>query len=296
MTTSINLKQWFYDQDETDELLDDKVDKESGKGLSTNDYTTAEKNKLSGVEAQANNYTHPNSHAASMITGLANVATSGSYNDLSNKPTIPTKISELVNDSGFGTSEAGVVTVEQQATAETGYISTYVVKQGGLQVGSKINIPKDFLVKSASVGTSTAANSPQSGFAKGDKYLDFVINTKDSSGTDEHLYVNVKDLVDTYTADETTLTLSNGQFSIKSGIIPQASSTATDIKMNGTQSAGSSSKFAKADHVHPVDTSRAAAVHTHDEYLEFEDLDDIIGLSYNESTGVLSLTFTNPNN
>lgn len=34
-------------------------------------------------------YTHPSSHPASMITGLANVATSGSYNDLSNKPTIP---------------------------------------------------------------------------------------------------------------------------------------------------------------------------------------------------------------
>ena len=31
-----------------------KVDKETGKGLSTNDYTTAEKNKLSGIEAQAN--------------------------------------------------------------------------------------------------------------------------------------------------------------------------------------------------------------------------------------------------
>lgn len=34
------------------------------------------------------------------------------------------------------------------------------------------------------------------------------------------------------------------------------SSTATDIKMDGTQSAGSSSKAAKADHVHPTDTSR----------------------------------------
>ena len=31
-----------------------KVDKETGKGLSTNDYTTAEKNKLSGIEAEAN--------------------------------------------------------------------------------------------------------------------------------------------------------------------------------------------------------------------------------------------------
>ena len=31
-----------------------KVDKENGKGLSTNDYTTTEKNKLSGIEAEAN--------------------------------------------------------------------------------------------------------------------------------------------------------------------------------------------------------------------------------------------------
>lgn len=41
-------------------------------------------------------------HSASDITsGLAKVATSGSYNDLSNKPTIPTKTSELINDRNF---------------------------------------------------------------------------------------------------------------------------------------------------------------------------------------------------
>lgn len=34
-------------------------------------------------------YTHPGSHPASMITGLSEVATSGSYNDLADKPTIP---------------------------------------------------------------------------------------------------------------------------------------------------------------------------------------------------------------
>ena len=36
-----------------------KVDKETGKGLSTNDYTTAEKTKLGGIEAGANNYVLP---------------------------------------------------------------------------------------------------------------------------------------------------------------------------------------------------------------------------------------------
>jgi hypothetical protein len=48
-------------------------------------------------------YTHPSTHPASMITGLSTVATSGSYNDLSNKPTIPTKMSQLTNDSEYAT-------------------------------------------------------------------------------------------------------------------------------------------------------------------------------------------------
>ena len=39
--------------------LGNKVDKVTGKGLSTNDYTTTEKNKLAGIEANANNYTLP---------------------------------------------------------------------------------------------------------------------------------------------------------------------------------------------------------------------------------------------
>lgn len=37
--------------------FDKKVDKEAGKGLSTNDYTTEEKNKLTNIEAQANKTT-----------------------------------------------------------------------------------------------------------------------------------------------------------------------------------------------------------------------------------------------
>ena len=47
--------------------IDKKVDKVAGKGLSTEDFTTAEKQKLAGIAAGANNYTHPASHPASMI-------------------------------------------------------------------------------------------------------------------------------------------------------------------------------------------------------------------------------------
>lgn len=49
--------------------LGNKVDKESGKGLSTNDYTTAEKNKLSGIADNANNYTLPTA-SGSVLGGV----------------------------------------------------------------------------------------------------------------------------------------------------------------------------------------------------------------------------------
>ena len=46
-------------EDRTTSALALKVDKVDGKQLSTNDYTTSEKNKLQGIAANANNYTHP---------------------------------------------------------------------------------------------------------------------------------------------------------------------------------------------------------------------------------------------
>jgi hypothetical protein len=87
--------------------IGNKVDKENGKGLSTNDYTTAEKNKLAGIAEGANKYIHPDTHPASMITGLSKVATSGSYNDLTDKPTIP---------SGGGSGGASFIECETLPT------------------------------------------------------------------------------------------------------------------------------------------------------------------------------------
>lgn len=48
--------------------IDKKVDKVVGKGLSTNDYTSAEKTKLQNIQENANNYVHPTNHPASIIT------------------------------------------------------------------------------------------------------------------------------------------------------------------------------------------------------------------------------------
>ena len=107
--------------------------------------------------------------------------------------------------------------IVKEATPDTGYFATYQLygSVGGstpapITGSSKINIPKDFLVKSGTVDTVTAADKAPGGkfendsnFQIGDKYIDLVINVKDPSQvTDEHLYINVKDLVDVYTGGD----------------------------------------------------------------------------------------------
>lgn len=70
--------------------------------------TTSENPAQNKVITNALNNKAPISHthsASDITSGLASVATSGSYNDLSNKPTIPSKTSDLTNDSGFITSD-----------------------------------------------------------------------------------------------------------------------------------------------------------------------------------------------
>lgn len=68
--------------------LKDKVDKVTGKGLSTEDYTTAEKTKLAGIEAGATNYVHPATHPSTMITGLGTAATKDTGTSAGNVPVL----------------------------------------------------------------------------------------------------------------------------------------------------------------------------------------------------------------
>lgn len=128
--------------------------------------------------------------------------------------------------SGYLTShqslDSKTVTLEKQSSAESGFAATYVIKQGGTALSPKINIPKDYLLKSASmktVGSTATATETANNLTTGDVYLEFVVNTTDSADP-TYLLIPVNDLLDniSYTADNSTLQLSNSnQFSIKDG-------------------------------------------------------------------------------
>lgn len=144
------------------------------------------------------------------------------------------------SDTRFG------VTVEKQASADSGYAATYVVKQNNAQKGVKINIPKDFLVKSASIKTCSTANVPVQGYQVGDKYIDWVINAKDSSATDEHLYLLVSELVDAYTAG-TGLTLSGTTFNHSNSITAQTSNVFKKFKYDAQGHITGTANVVKSD-------------------------------------------------
>ena len=140
-------------------------------------------------------------------------------------------LEDAIDAGGTGS----VVTVEKQSTAESGYAATYVVKQGNAQVGVKINIPKDFLVKSASVETVATADSPYSGAAVGDKYIDFVVNTTDASETAQHIYLPVNELVDVYTAGN-GIDISNAN--VVSAVVDNTSESFLTVGANGLKLSG----------------------------------------------------------
>lgn len=89
--------------------LNGKVDVVSGKGLSTNDYTSAEKQKLSGIASGA------------QVNVIESVKVNGTKLTLSSKAvdvTVPTKTSQLTNDSGYqsATSVESIITAKGYQT------------------------------------------------------------------------------------------------------------------------------------------------------------------------------------
>ena len=118
-------------------ILDKKVDKVEGKQLSTEDYTTTEKQKLAGL----NNYELPTASdtvkggvkvgAGLKMTGDILSATGGGTADAvawQNVVGKPTKLSEFTNDQGF-ISEIPTEYITETELTSKGYQTNAQVKQ-----------------------------------------------------------------------------------------------------------------------------------------------------------------------
>ena len=108
-------------------LVEQKVDKEAGKGLSTNDFTTAEKNKLAGIAENANNYTLP--VASSTLGGVKTTSTVTSTTGLTATPIINGvpyyKDTNTTYNNGTGISISNnKINHSNSITAKTAYGST----------------------------------------------------------------------------------------------------------------------------------------------------------------------------
>ena len=100
--------------------------------------SASDKSKLNSIAANANNYTHPSTHPASMITGLASVATSGSYNDLTDKPTIPASstVDSELSSTSTNPVQNKVINAALNSKADSSALSAYLPLAGGACTGS----------------------------------------------------------------------------------------------------------------------------------------------------------------
>lgn len=164
-----------------------------------------------------------------------------------------TKFKELADSKYTLLADLPVYTIQAQVAPESGYASTYQLYRNDEPVGVKINIPKDYLVKSATLHTVVTTDTPVVGYRVGDCYVDFAINTKSNDGTASHIYLLVNDLIDTYTGANGIAVNSSGVASLvidtpnANGLSVGANGLALALVTSSTSGAMSSADKAKLD-------------------------------------------------
>lgn len=183
----------------------------------------------------------------------------GTNEDLSSADTI--KAAKKYTDEKIAAIpevEVPEYTIAKEASAEAGYAASYVLQKDGEQVGVKINIPKDYLVKSASIKESTGEGDA-SGLPAGTKYIDFVVNTTEGTGNESHIYLNVNELVDAYTAGNGVEVSGENVISAKvvaaNGLSVNASGIQLALATTDTAGAMSAADKTKLDGLHTIATS-----------------------------------------
>lgn len=123
-------------------------------------------------------------------------------------PTIAVKISPLegnslsvINQNGseglyVSVPSAVVYSISKDDEAASGYAATYHLTADGVETGTAINIPKDMVVSSGQVKTVSTADSPYTGAAVGDTYIELTL----ANATNDKIYIPANSLVEYVTA------------------------------------------------------------------------------------------------
>lgn len=114
--------------------LNNKVDKVSGKGLSTNDFTNAYKTKLDGIATGAQ---------VNVIEGITVNSTAVPLTNKIANLTIPTKLTDLTNDGNF-------VTDANYVHTDNNFTTALKNKLNGIATGAEVNVQSDWSVTSTS--------------------------------------------------------------------------------------------------------------------------------------------------
>lgn len=158
---------------EIQKLQETKVDKVEGKGLSTEDYTTEDKNKLHNIEDGAQKNVIESISVNGVRLGVINKAV--------NITTMQDKYS-----------------MQKMSVPVGNYFASYTLTKNGNKTGDTINIPRDTTIYSGVINEVIENGKPYIGATIGDMYIDIILNDVEKS----HIYIPAKKLMDIYSGDK----------------------------------------------------------------------------------------------
>ena len=293
MITEIDLSQWYIKKEEIRSafqaeanadaatVIKNAINAKPNLGTSHNDAARGDHNH-DGTYLKS--YTPPTASTENAGIVQLNESTNSSVKNQAATPSAVKAIYEL--------AQTKTVTINklEENNATNGYLATYEIKQGNVLLG-KIDIPKDFLIKSGTVKECQVDNTPP-GFAKGDKYIEFQINVTEGTENDSFIFVNLRDLIDIYYADEKTLHLSEDNvFSVKENGI-KASHIDSGAIENRHISSNTKIDFSKLniskENISSLNPPFSSNTHTHGSI-------DINGVIDDDIQGVYRVVVTNNN-
>ena len=266
--------------------LENKVDKVSGKGLSTNDYTTEEKNKLAGISAGANNYALPQASGTTLggVKVGSNISVSGGTISLNKNNvtaalgyTPPTQDTNTHYESKTITGASSTATAN--AAASNGSVYLNHVENGAVKSSHNIKGTGATTVISDGNGVITV-NSTNTTYGVATQSANGLMSSADKTklngveaGAQKNTVTGIKGNAETtYRTGNVNLTPANIGAAAASHTHTIANVTNLQTALDGKAASSHTHAISDVTNLQTTLNGKAAASHTHDDryYTESE--------------------------